>query len=58
MLLNKKPGDVVGLDTLAKNIISAKFPDNNDELFYTNEFLDLNQVSDPDMGLNFQARKA
>ena len=35
-----------------ENIISANFPDDNEELFYANEIIDLNDGSDPDMGLN------
>ena len=50
--------DVVGPDVLAENDILAKFPDNTDELFGANDFLDQNQVPDPDMSLNLQYRQS
>ena len=48
----------MGLDAISENIISDEFPDDNEELFYANEFLDLNEDPDPEMGLNFQAIQA
>ena len=48
----------MGLDILADNIISAESPDDDEEFFDANEFLDINEDPDPDMGLNFQARQA
>ena len=50
--------DVVGSDVLADNYIAADFPDDDDGFFDANEFIDPNQGPNPDMGLNFQARKA
>ena len=52
------PRDVIGLDALDDNIISEKFPDDDEKLFGANEFIDLNQDPETGMGLNFQARKA
>ena len=49
---------MMGLDVVADNIISAESPVDNEELFYANEFIDLNEDTDPDMGLNLQARQA
>ena len=37
----------MGLDALADNIISAKSPDDDKEYFDENEFLDLNEDTDP-----------
>ena len=48
----------MGLKALADNIISAYFPDKNEEIFDTNEFLGLNEDTAPYMGLNFQAKQA
>ena len=48
----------MGLDSLSDNIISDKFPGEYEELFDANEFLDLNEYTDPDTGLNLQASKA
>ena len=56
--LGNKPRDVMGIGALAENIISAKFPDDNDKLFDANEFIDLNQGPHPEIGLNFQARES
>ena len=47
----------MGFDVLYDNIIPDESPDDDEELFDVNEFLDLNEDSDPDMGLNFHARK-
>ena len=55
--LGNKPSDVMGLDTLSDNIILAELPDDDEEFFDANEFLDLNDDPDPDMGLNFHSRK-
>ena len=49
---------MVGPDALADNVFSSKFPDDIDKLFDGNEFIDLNQGPDPDMGLNFQGGQA
>ena len=48
----------MALDAIDDNIVSAESPDENEELFDTNEFLDQNEDTDPDMGLNFQATQA
>ena len=40
--LDNKPRDVMGLDAIYENIISAESPDDDEELFDANEFLDLN----------------
>ena len=58
MSLFNKPSGVIGLYALSDKIVSAEFPDDNEELFYANKFIDLNEDTDPDMGLNFQARQA
>ena len=55
--LGNKPRDMMGLDALADNIISADFTDDNEKLFNANEFIDLNEYTDPEMGLNFQYRQ-
>ena len=55
--LGNKPRDVIILGALAENIISAQFPDDNEKIFNTNEFIDLNEDTDTDMVLNFQSRK-
>ena len=55
--LDNKPRDVMGLEALADNIVSAEPPDDNEEFLDSNESLDLNEDTDPDMGLNFQARQ-
>ena len=46
------------IDALYDNIISDESPDDDDELFDTNEVLDLNEDTDSNMGLKFQARQA
>ena len=56
-LIGNKTHDVVGPDELSDNIISSEIPDDGDELFDANEFLDLNQGPDPDMGFNLQTRQ-
>ena len=43
---------MVGPDALADNVISAKLTDNDDTLLEANEFIDLNQGPDPEIGLN------
>ena len=58
MSLDNKPHDVMGLDSLADNIISDESTDDDEELFNANEFLDLKEYTDPDMYLNFQPRQA
>ena len=40
--LGTKTCDVMVLDTLSGNIISAEFPDDYEEFFEANEFIDLN----------------
>ena len=57
VFLGNKPRDVIGIDALAENTISDQFPDDNEELFDANEFIDLNEDTEPDMGLDFQARQ-
>ena len=37
--LSNKPHDVMDLDALADDILSAEFTDNDEEFFDTNEFL-------------------
>ena len=54
--LGNKPRDMMGLDALADNIISAEFTDDNEKLFNVHKFIDLNKDTDPEMGLNFQYR--
>ena len=56
VFLGNKSRDIMGLDAISDNIISDEFPDDNEELFYANEFLDLNEDTDPEMGLYFQSR--
>ena len=58
VLLGNKPRDMLGLDTLADNIISADFPDDDEKFFDMNKFIGLNQGPDTDTGLNFLARQA
>ena len=57
MSLGNIPCGMVGPDALADNVISAEFPDYDDKLFDANEFLNLNQVPDSDIGLNFHSRQ-
>ena len=56
--LSNKPHDVMDLDALSENIISAEFPDDYEELFDANEFIDLKEGPDPEIGLNLQDRQA
>ena len=58
VFLSNKPHDGMDLDALADNIILSKFPGDNEELLGENEFLDLNEGPDPDVGLKFQERQA
>ena len=58
ILLGNKTHDVMGFDVLYDNIIPDESPDDDEELFEANEFLGLNEYTDPDMGLKFQARQA
>ena len=58
VFLSNKPHDGMDLDALADNIILSKFPGENEELLGENEFLDLNEGPDPDVGLKFQERQA
>ena len=58
MSLDNKPHDMMGLDALSENIISAESHDENKEFFYSNEFLYLNEDTEPDTGLNLQAGRA
>ena len=53
MSLDNKARDVIGIDTLADNTILAESPDDYEKCFVTNEFIDLNEVTDTDMGLYF-----
>ena len=57
MLLGNIPHEIMGFDALADNKSSAEFPDDDEELFNLNEFNDLNEYTDPDMGLNFNPRQ-
>ena len=58
MPLGKTLHEMVYLYVVAANDISAKVSNYDDKLFDTNDFFDLNQVPNPDMGLNLQARRA
>ena len=57
VLRGNKPCDVVDLDVFSDNIISSEFPDDDEELFDVNEFIDVNKYTDTGMGLNFHARQ-
>ena len=46
----------MGLGALANNIISDRFPDDDEEFFDANFFY-LNEDTDPDIDLNFQYRQ-
>ena len=48
----------MALDAIDDNIVSAESPDDNEELFDTNEFLDLDEDIDPETGLYFQSSQA
>ena len=52
--LGNIPHSMVDADTLADNIISDKFPDQDYKLFDVNEFLCLNQGPDLEIVLKFQ----
>ena len=58
VFLGNKPRDVMGIDALADNVISAKFPDDDEEFFDENKCFNLNEDINPYMGLNLQARQA
>ena len=58
VLLDKKNLDVMGIDTIYDNIISDESLDEDEYSFDANEFLDLNENTDPDMVLKFQDRQA
>ena len=58
MFLDNNPCDMMGIEELADNIISAGYPDEYEELFGSNYFIDLNEDTDPDMGLKIQARQS
>ena len=58
MSLSNKPREVMGLDTLANNIISAKFSNDGDKFSGANEFISINQGPNPEMGLNLQSSRA
>ena len=47
----------MGLDALDDNIISDESADDNKELFDANEFIDLNEDTDPDMVLHYSPGK-
>ena len=49
---------MIGIDAIGDNIILAEFPVDDEEFFDKNERLDLNEYTDPDMGLNFQDSQA
>ena len=42
LFLGNKPRDVMGIDALADNVISAKFPDDDEEFFDENKCFNLN----------------
>ena len=44
----------MGLDALADIIILYKFPDDDEELFDANEFIDRIEDTDPHMGLKLK----
>ena len=52
VLIDNKPWDVMGRDALAENIISANYPNDDAKLFDTNEFLDLDEDTEPDCQSN------
>ena len=58
VLLGNKPYDMMGLDSLSDNIITAEFTDDDEKFFDVNECIDLNEDNEPDMGLKFQSRQA
>ena len=55
VFIDNKTRDVMGIETLSDNIISADFSDDDEELFGANNSLDLNIETEPEMGVKFQA---
>ena len=54
VLLGNTFREVVGPDVLADNFISSNFSNDGDKLSDWNEYINLNQGPNPDMGLNYQ----